>query len=44
MLRDRHGAYPAIKFNIIYIIRTKVAICGFCRPGLIPPAANHAAK
>lgn len=33
------------KFNIIYIMRTKVVICGFCRPGLIhglSPAANHA--
>lgn len=54
MLMDSHGAYPAIQFNIIYIIRTKVAICGFCRPGLIhmgfllrlamPAPAAHAAE
>lgn len=45
MLMDSHGAYPAIQFNIIYIIRTKMVICGFCRPGLIhglSPAVNHA--
>lgn len=45
MLRDSHGAYPVIQFNIIYIMRTLVVICGFCRPGLIhglSPAANHA--
>ncbi len=30
-------------FNIIYIMRTSVKVCGFCRPGLIlgvSPAAN----
>lgn len=34
-----------VQFNIIYIMRTLVVICGFCRPGLIhglSPAANHA--
>ncbi|HIH8965924.1 MULTISPECIES: hypothetical protein [Serratia] len=34
-----------VLFNIIYIMRTKVMICGFCRPGLIhgfSPAASHA--
>lgn len=53
MLRDGPGAYPVIQFNIIYIMRTKVMICGFCRPGLImgfllrpimPAPAAHAAE
>lgn len=45
MLRDDPGAYPVIQFNIIYIMRTKMKVCGFCRPGLIlgvSPAANPA--
>lgn len=29
------GAYPIMKFNIIYIMRTYVLIRGFWRPGLI---------
>lgn len=35
MCRANPGAYPVIKFNIIYIMRTKVGIHGFWRPGLI---------
>lgn len=33
MLRDGSGAYPVIKFNIIYIMRTYIQVCGLCRPG-----------
>lgn len=29
------GAYPIIQFNIIYIMRTRVVIRGFWRPGLM---------
>lgn len=44
-VQDNPGAYSVSVFNIIYIMRTKVVICGFCRPGLIhglSPVASHA--
>ena len=45
MLMDGSGAYPVIKFNILYIMRSKMQVCGLCRPGLIhgvSPVANQA--
>lgn len=45
MCRANPGAYSVFQFNIIYIMRTKVKVCGLCRPGLIlgvSPAANQA--